>query len=212
MLTWFSISSRLWFKLSRLIVALAKITTEFDNYKTVVHIFNFDKIQWIKEQILDNQRSLQNLYLLQINGVIHILSHHETILSWRMSRNYTFIQEDAWLRKEILMKSKQLSVIVLDRNIAQRHLNNWSPKMCSQLLKSLHTYVFLMNEMKTFVLIFITSIINWTRLVQPVEYYNLQLIQNACYDYCYNRLSYNCCGNQMFRHSQNFCKTSLCRI
>ena len=107
--------------LSRLIVALAKITTEFDNYKTMIHIFNFDKLQWIKEQTLDNQGSLQNLYLLQINGVMHILSHHETVLSWRMSRNYTFIQEGAWLGKEILMKSKQLSVIVLDRTIVQRH-------------------------------------------------------------------------------------------
>ena len=102
--------------LSRLIVTLAKITTEFDNYKTMINIFNFDKLLWIKEQTLDNHRDFGNLHLLQINGIMHILSHKETQLFWTMSSNYTFVQAKSWVGKDILMKSKELSVISLQLN------------------------------------------------------------------------------------------------
>ena len=85
---------------------------------------NYDKLEWIKELSLDNHGGFGNLHLLQINGIMHILSYNETELSWTMSSNYTFVQAKSWVGKDILIKSKELSVISLDKTLVKRHLNN----------------------------------------------------------------------------------------
>ena len=86
-------------------------------------IFNFDELQWIKEQSLENHGGFGSLYLLQINGIMHILSYNKTELSWTMSSNYNFVQAKSWIGKDILIKSKELSVISLDKTLVKRHLN-----------------------------------------------------------------------------------------
>ena len=108
----------------RLIAVLINVATIFDDYKALVFIFNYDKLQWMKEQVLGNQGVFENLFLLQVNGNVYILSYQETQVSWIMATNYTFFEESPWLGREILKKSKQLSVIALDRTFVKRHIKN----------------------------------------------------------------------------------------
>ena len=111
-------------KLYRLIVVLAKIATQFDSYKTMIFVFNYNEFQWIMDQKFDYHEGFRNLFLLQINGLMHIMSDHETELSWKMSTNFTFIQDSLWIRKEDVKNSKHLSVIVLNRSLVKPFLNN----------------------------------------------------------------------------------------
>ena len=108
----------------RLIVVLTNLATYSDGYKTIIHILNYNKLEWMKELSLDNHGGFGNLHLLQINGIMHILSHKETQLFWTMLSNYTFVQAKSWVEKDILMKSKELLVISLDKTLVKRHLNN----------------------------------------------------------------------------------------
>ena len=100
------------------------MATQFDNYETMIFIFNYNNFQWITDQKFDYHEGFRNLFLLQINGLMHIISDHETELSWKMSPNHTFIQDSLWIRKEDVKNSKQLSVIRLNRSLLKPFINN----------------------------------------------------------------------------------------
>ena len=100
------------------------MATQFDNYETMIFIFNYNNFQWITDQKFDYHEGFRNLFLLQINGLMHIINDHETELSWKMSTNYTFIQDSLWIRKEYVENSKQLSVIVLNKYLVKPFVNN----------------------------------------------------------------------------------------
>ena len=108
----------------RLIVVLTNVATYSDGHKTMIHIFNYDRFQWMKEQSFDNYVGFENLHLLQINGKMHILSLKKTQLFWTMSSNYTFIKEMSWIGKDILKKSEELLIISLDKTLVRQHLND----------------------------------------------------------------------------------------
>ena len=95
---------------AKLIFVLAEIASKNNSDKMFVQIFDYDQKYWMQNQPLEIAGKIESTFFLSLHGGLFLSSHKygNFVLD---SKNLSFIPYSDWIRKDILINSKQLLII-----------------------------------------------------------------------------------------------------
>ena len=95
---------------AKLIFVLAEIASKTNSDKMFVKIFDYDQKYWMQNSPLEITGKIESTFFLSLHGGL-FLSSHEYGSFVLDSKNLSFIPYSDWIRKDILINSKQLLII-----------------------------------------------------------------------------------------------------
>ena len=95
---------------AKLIFVLAEIASKNNSDKMFVQIFDFDQKYWMQNQPLEITGKIESTFFLSLHGRLFLSSHEYGNFVLDI-KNLSFIPFSDWIRKDILINSKQFSII-----------------------------------------------------------------------------------------------------